>query len=277
MNNLSIEKKEQILTALIEGNSIRSTERMTNVHRDTIMRLLVRAGNECKEALDKYLIGFHCSKIQVDEIWTFCKKKEKQLIGLEKFNPNLGDQYVFVAIDADTKLIPAFVIGKRDITTALKLMTELKNKLNGNGRIQLTTDGLRAYIDTVEQIFGADIDYAQLIKVYGVDQRDETSYSPPKVKEVLSKVINGNPDSGFISTSYVERQNLTMRMQMRRFTRLTNGFSKKIENLKAALALHFAHYNFIRVHRTLKVTPSMEAGITDHVWGWKELLANELN
>jgi IS1 family transposase len=277
MNNLSIEKKEQILTMLIEGCSIRSAERMTNVHRDTIMRLLVRTGNECKTALDKYLTGFHCSKVQVDEIWTFCKKKEKQLIGLEKFNPNLGDQYVFVAIDADTKLIPAFVVGKRDITTALKLMTELKNKLNGNGRIQLTTDGLRAYIDTVEQVFGSDVDYAQLIKVYGIDQRDETSYSPPKVKEVLSKVINGNPDPNFVSTSYVERQNLTMRMAMRRFTRLTNAFSKKIENLKATLALHFAHYNFMRVHRTLKVTPAMEAGITNHIWGWKDLLPIELN
>ena len=231
MNNLSIDKKEHILKLLIEGNSIRSIERITRVHRDTIMRLLVRSGYECKSVMDKYLNGFHCDKIQVDEIWTFCKKKEKKLKGSEKINPNLGDQYVFVALDADTKLVPVFVVGKRNAETALKLMIKLKAKLNGNSRIQLTTDGLWAYIESVEEVFGANIDFAQLIKIYGSDQMDEARYSPPKVREVISKIINGKPDPQFISTSYVERQNLMMRVQIRRFTRLTNAFSKKIENL----------------------------------------------
>ncbi|MDO8137409.1 MAG: IS1 family transposase, partial [Candidatus Brocadiales bacterium] len=175
-------------------------------------------------------------------------------------------------LDADTKLVPAFAVGKRDSCTAFEFMKELQKRLQGNGRIQLTTDNFRAYLWAVKNTFGTDIDYAQLSKIYGAINPGPGRYSPPKVSGTLSTVVNGNPDPRFISTSYIERQNLTMRMQMRRFTRLTNAFSKKLENLKAALALHFTHYNFMRVHRTLGMTPAMKAGITNHVWTWQELL-----
>jgi len=273
MSVTSIEKQIQILKALVEGNSIRSTERMTETHRDTIMRLLVRTGQKCQRTMDDLLKGFHCERVQVDEIWTYVKKKEKKLSDKEKLQGILGDQYVFVALDADTKLIPVFAVGKRNSETTLNFIIELYHRLQGNGRIQLTSDGYKPYIEAVEEIFGNEIDFAQLIKVYGSVPEQEKRYSPPRITEVLSKIINGNPDKSFICTSHVERQNLTMRMAMRRFTRLTNAFSKKLENLKVALSLHFAHYNFLRVHQTLRVTPAMEAGITDHVWEWKELLS----
>lgn len=178
----------------------------------------------------------------------------------------MGDQYVFVALDAETKLIPSYLVGKRDGETALRFMMGLQERLQGNGRIQLTSDGLRAYIDAVEQTFGSEIDYAQLVKLYSAENPGPGRYSPPRVSEVISTVINGNPDPGLISTSYVERQNLTMRMAIRRFTRLTNAFSKKLANLKAALALHFAYYNFVRIHRPLRVTPAMAAGVTGRLW-----------
>jgi IS1 family transposase len=201
------------------------------------------------------------------------RKKERRLSPLERLNPEVGDQYVFVALDAETKLIPTFLVGKRDGHTALQFMTDLHQRLTGTGRIQLTTDGFYAYLDAIEQTFGADADYAQLVKIYAAIDAGPGRYSPPRVAETVSTVIQGNPDPGHVSTSYVERQNLTMRMAMRRFTRLTNAFSKKLANLRAALALHFAHYNFMRVHRTLRVTPAVEASITNHVWDWEELLA----
>ena len=274
MNVTSKEKQIQILKLLVEGNSIRSIERITDVHRDTIIRLLVRTGDKCQEIMDKYLRDFHCNQIQVDEIWTFVRKKQKRLRGIERYDLNLGDQYVFVALDAETKLVPCFTVGKRDAGTTIKFLFALKERLNGNGRIQLTSDGYKPYTEAVEMVFGADIDFAQLIKVFGLDHTEKGRYSPPQVTEVLSKIINGNPNPKNICTSFVERQNLTMRMQMRRFTCLTNGFSKKIENLKAALALHFTWYNFIRIHQTLRVTPAMEAGIMNHVWNWEELVFN---
>ena len=273
MNVTPMEKQIQILNTLIEGCSIRSTERITGVHRDTIIRLLVRVGNKCQNVLGSLVRNFHCERMQVDEIWCYVKKKEKHLTREEKNLGIYGDQYVFVGIDADTKLVPAFEVGKRNGATAFLFLQKLEEKLRGNGRIQLTSDGFRAYIDAVEQAFGADIDFAQLIKLYESVPEGEIRYSPSKVTEVISKIINGMPDPKHICTSFVERQNLTMRMAMRRFTRLTNAFSKKLENLKAAVALHFAHYNFIRVHRTLRVTPAMEAKITDHIWSFEELLA----
>jgi IS1 family transposase len=271
MNVTPKEKQLQVLSALVEGNSIRSIERMFDVHRDTITRLLVRVGNNCQKIMDEQLQGFHCRQIQVDEIWTFVKKKEKRLTQKERLNSDLGDQFVFVALDADTKLVPCFAIGKRTKETTLSFLMNLQDKLKSNGRIQLTTDGFKPYIEAVERTFGPDVDYAQLIKVFGTEYAGFGRYSPPKVTEVLSTVINGKPDPKHISTSYVERQNLTMRMQIRRFTRLTNGFSKKIENLRAALALHFVHYNFMRIHKTLRITPAMEAKITDHIWKWAEI------
>jgi IS1 family transposase len=272
MNVLSQQRQIQILNALVEGVSIRSTERMTHIHRDTILRLLVSVGDHCQRFLDERLRGFHCQHLQLDEIWTFVRKKERRLSELERLNPDIGDQYVFVAIDAETKLIPTFLVGKRDGYTALQFMTTLYERLAANGRIQLTTDGFGPYIEAIEQSFGADVDYAQLVKIYAAIDAGPGRYSPPRVAETVSTVIQGAPDPEHISTSYVERQNLTMRMAMRRFTRLTNAFSKKLANLKAALAVHFAHYNFMRVHRTLRVTPAMEANITDHVWPWEELL-----
>jgi len=218
------------------------------------------------------MLGFHCRLIQADEIWTFCKKKEQRLDEDEQYNPELGDQYVFVALDPETKLIPTFLVGKRDTATAHRFTHALRACLNGNGRIQLTTDGLRAYLTAVEEAFGNDVDYAQLVKMYGSEPAGDGRYAPPRVTETVSTPITGNPDPAHICTSHVERQNLTIRMMCRRFTRLTNAFSKKLANLKAALALHFAYYNFCRIHQTLRVTPAMAAGITDRLWGLKELL-----
>jgi IS1 family transposase len=272
MNTLKPEKKLVVLSALVEGNSIRSTERMTGVHRDTIMRLLVEVGERCQAILDERMQGFHCRFIQADEIWTFCRKKEQRLSEDEEANPELGDQYVFVALDPESKLIPTFLVGKRDTATAHRFAHALRACLNRNGRIQLTTDGLRAYLTAVEEAFGADVDYAQLVKMYGSEPAGDGRYAPPRVTETVSTPITGNPDPARICTSHVERQNLTIRMMCRRFTRLTNAFSKKLANLKAALALHFAYYNFCRIHQTLRVTPAMAAGVTDRVWGLREFL-----
>lgn len=272
MNVLQKEKKLAVIAALVEGNSIRSTERMTGVHRDTIMRLLVSVGQKCAAIMESRLRGFHSKAIEVDEIWTFVGKKQRRLTPMEKIDPELGDQYVFYGVDADSKLIPMFTVGKRDTQTATQFMLALQNRLQGNGRIQLTTDGFTPYLEAVETAFGGEVDFAQLVKSYEADNPGPGRYSPPRVKEVVSTVINGTPNPNRISTSYVERANLTMRMAIRRFTRLTNAFSKKLENLKAAVALHFAYYNFVRVHGSLRVTPAMAAGITDRVWNLEELI-----
>jgi len=272
MNVTPKEKQIHILAALVEGNSIRSTERMTGVHRDTIMRLLVRIGKKCEAVSDKHIKDFHCHRLEADEIWTFVHKKEQRLRGRERLNPEIGDQFVYVALEPETKLVPTYLIGKRNVQTTFQFIKNLKKKLNGNGRIQLTTDGFGAYINAIELVFGADIDYAQLIKVFASSIVGPGRYAPPHVAEIISNIIIGNPLVEHVCTSYVERQNLSMRMEMRRFTRLTNAFSKKLENLKAAVSLHFWHYNFKRIHRTLKCTPAMEAGIADHVWEWDELV-----
>lgn len=273
MNVLKKEKQLAVIGALVEGNSIRSVERMTGVHRDTIMRLLVRVGEGCLALLDQTMRNLHCRKIQVDEIWTYVGKKQARLTYEERFRTDVGDEYAFVAIDAETKLIPHFDVGKRNMVTAYRFMDGLRVKLNGNGRFQLTTDGFVPYIGAVEMAWGADApDFAQLVKMYGAVPPGPARYAPPKIVEAVPTVVHGNPDPAFVSTSYVERQNLTIRMACRRFTRLTNAFSKKLENLKAALALHFAYYNFVRIHRSLRVTPAMAAGVTDRVWGLEELL-----
>jgi IS1 family transposase len=272
MNTLKLEKKLSVISSLIEGNSVRSTERMTGVHRDTICRLLVEVGQHCAQVLDMNLQGLTCKQVQCDEIWCFVGKKARHV--REGDSPDMGDQWVFVAMDAETKLVPAHIVGKRTAFTTLQLVSDLAARLRN--RPQITTDGFRFYIGAIEESFGSEVDFAQLIKLYGdYGQHDAgpARYSPPPIMETITRIIQGTPDEGHISTSYVERQNLTMRMQMRRFTRLTNAFSKKLENLKAACALHFAHYNFCRVHQTLRVTPAMAAGIANQIWPIERLLS----
>ena len=269
MNTLTLEKKLAIISMMVEGNSIRSVERMTRVHRDTIMRLVVRVGMACERLLDAQMRGLHCKQVQADEIWTYVGKKEKRIRYDD--NPELvGDQYVFVAMDSDTKLVPCFRVGKRNAANAWYFVRDLEGRLAN--RVQLTTDGFRPYKDAVEDAFGANVDYAMLVKVYADSGKADTRYSPGEIVDVRSIPIIGNPYPNLISTTHIERQNLNMRMQLRRFTRLTNAFSKKLGNLKAALALHFAHYNFCRIHSTLRVTPAMAAGVTERVWELRELV-----
>ena len=269
MYTLTREKKVSVLAAMIEGNSVRSVERMTGVHRDTIMRLVLRVGFECERLLDQRMRGLNCRQIQADEIWTYVGKKEKR-VRYDEDPTQVGDQYVFVAMDSETKLVPCFRVGKRNAENTWYFVRDLEARLAG--RIQLTTDGFRPYRDAVEDAFGANVDYAMLVKVYADSGQADTRYSPGEIVDVRTIPITGNPKPHLISTSHIERQNLTMRMQLRRFTRLTNAFSKKLVNLKAALALHFAHYNFCRVHSSLRVTPAMAAGVTERIWELGELV-----
>ena len=244
---------------------------MTGVHRDTICRLLVETGENCAALLDSHMRDIRIKYAQVDEIWCYVGKKDKHV---RVDDPDeFGNQWVFVAMDEETKLVPSYMVGKRTRETTYAFLLDLQKRL-ADARFQLTTDGFAFYQRGVEDVFAGQCDFAQLIKLFGdIGQHDtEARYSPPRIMEVISKIRDGRPDEAHICTSHVERQNLTMRMCMRRFTRLTNGFSKKLENLKAAVALHFAHYNFCRVHSSLRVTPALEAGITDHVWGLRELL-----
>src|SRR3954447_5015760 len=269
MNRVPLDRRVQIINCLVEGNSIRSTERMTGTHRDTICRLLVEVGDGGAVLIDDQMHHLACRRIQVDEIWAYVGKKQAHLKE-DDDRSRLGDQWTFVAIDPDTKLVPSYRVGKRDGENATKFMTDLSERLAN--RVQISSDALAAYADAVERAFGADVDYGQELKFYDAEPVGPGRYSPPKVASRQRTVIAGNPDQDYISTSLVERQNLTMRMSMRRFTRLTNAFSKKVENLRAAVSLHFAHYNLVRVHRTLRVTPAMEAGVSDRLWTLDELV-----
>ena len=268
---LQMEKATAILKLLVEGMSLRSIERVTGVHRDTIMRLLILAGERCAVLLDSRMRNVRASRIQADEIWCYVAKKDKHV---RVDDPDeYGNQWVFIAMDPQTKLVPSFVIGKRTKETTYAFLLDLKERLV-DARFQLTTDGFHFYERGVEDVFGGTVDFAQLVKLFGdVGQHGNERYSPSPITEVISKIRDGRPDPEHICTSHVERQNLTMRMQIRRFTRLTNAFSKKLANLKAACALHFAFYNFCRVHASLRVTPAMQAGIANHVWSLGELLA----
>ena len=243
---------------------------MTGVHRDTIIRLMVQVGETCGEVLDAMMRGLSCKRIEVDEVWCYVVKKQRHVKPTD--DPDrMGDFWTFVAIDADTKLVPTYRVGKRDGVTAYHFITDLASRLEN--RVQLSSDGLRAYVDAVERGFGADVDYAQIVKAYEAEPLGPGRYSPPKVTALDKTIIQGRPDWDKISTAYVERQNLTMRMSMRRFTRLTNAFSKKIENLEAAVALHFAHYNLVRPHRTLNgLTPAEAAGLQRRRWSVTELV-----
>jgi IS1 family transposase len=262
MNVLPIEKQTQIISALVEGNSIRATARMVGVEHKTVMRVLLRVGENCADLLDSKMQSLPCKIVQMDEIWTFVGKKEKRVNGTD--NPELvGDQYVFVAMDSETKLIPCFRVGKRNAENTWYFVQDLQERLAG--RVQLTSDGFKPYLNAVDDAFGIDVDYAMLIKTYA-EGETQKRYSPGEFVSAFPIPVTGNPKASLISTSHIERQNLTMRMQQRRFTRLTNAFSKKLSHLKAACALHFAHYNFCRIHQTLRVTPAMASGIADSVW-----------
>ncbi len=273
MNTLAADKKLAIINNLVEGSSIRSIERITGVHRDTIMRLGASVGAGCAKFLERKVQNVAASKVQCDEIWTYVFKKQAR-ISVDENAVGIGDQYVFIALDSDTKLVISHYVGKRDATSAYYFMRDLESRLAN--RVQLTTDGFPAYRTAVEDTFGSNVDYAQLVKIYGQPKASTANarswYEPVKVIGAIPARVTGHPSAMNISTSHIERQNLTMRMQMRRFTRLTNAYSKKLENLKGAIALHFAQYNFVRVHQTLRVTPAMAASLTDHVWTLPELL-----
>lgn len=274
MNRLSVQERSQIIGLLVEGNSLRSTTRITGVSINTVSKLLVDVGNSCAQFHDENVRGLTVKRMQCDEIWCFVGAKAKNVTP-ERKAEGWGDVWTWTAIDADTKLCIGYLVGGRDAGWAGDFMEDCASRIKG--RLQITTDGHKAYLEAVEGAFGMDVDYAQLQKIYGAPTDAEVRrYSPAKCIGTDMKVVSGNPNPDHVSTSFVERQNLTMRMCMRRFTRLTNGFSKKIENHEAMVALHFMHYNFARVHKTLRVTPAMEAGLSDHVWSLEEivLLAN---
>lgn len=271
MNKLTTEERKAVVACLVEGNSLRATVRMTGVHRTTIQKLLVELGAACSAYQDKVMRNLNCKLIQCDEIWSFVGSKEKNTTP-EKKKQGCGDAWTWVALDPQSKLVPCWMVGTRDAGTAYHFIHDLAERLAH--RVQLTTDGHKAYLGAVEDAFGCQIDYAMLIKIYGNEQQHgEVRYSPAQCMGARKAAITGQPDTRHISTSHVERQNLTMRMQMRRFTRLTNGYSKKLENHEAAIALHYMHYNFCRIHHTLRVTPAMEAGVADHIWTLEEVIA----
>jgi len=270
MNKLNRHKQSQIIAALVEGSSLRSTARICDVAFNTVLNLLPQIGNAVADYQDRTLRNLRCKRIQCDECWSFCYAKEKNVPAEKKGQFGFGDAWTWVAIDAETKLVPSFMVGNRDLQSARIFINDLAGRLSN--RIQLTTDGLRVYLSAVEDSFGSEIDYAMLSKLYASSQ-EEVRYSPAECVGVERKVIMGRPDAAHVSTSYVERQNPSMRMGMRRFTRLTNGFSKKVENHAYSVALYFMHYNFAKVHGTLRVTPAMEAGVSDHVWTVDEIAA----
>lgn len=270
MNRLSTEKRAQILACLVEGMGINATSRINGVSKNTVLKLLVDAGKVCSEYQDKAFRNLPCKKLQCDEIWSFCFAKQKNVPDDLKGQFGYGDVWTFTVIDAETKLVPCWLIGDRNYYSASIFLKDLASRLKN--RIQLTTDGHRMYIEAVDSAFGINVDFAQLVKIYGKSPEGEKRYSPSNFIEAIPKAVYGNPDPENISTSYVERQNLTMRMSMRRFTRLTNAHSKKIENHICAISLHFMYYNFCRIHQSLRVTPAMEAGITDHVWDIKDIV-----
>lgn len=272
-NVLPRNKQITIISAIVEGVSIRSIERMTDVHRDTIMRLMVKVGQACEVLHDKIMCELPCEAIEIDEIWGFVAKKQRNVDPTVDDPSQVGDAWTFVAIDADTKLIPAFRTGKRDVENTRLFIQDLASRLTN--RVQISSDAFALYARQIDAAFDCDVDYATVVKAYENDPvgtGNNGKYSPGRVTSIEKNAIIGAPDLETASTSYVERSNLTIRMSNRRMTRLTNAFSKKLENHKAAMALHFANYNLCRVHRTLRVTPAMAAGVTDHVWTVAELV-----
>jgi IS1 family transposase len=270
MNRLDIEQQIRVVSALVEGNSIRSTSRMTGVARNTITSLLLDLSESCAAFHNRYVRNLRVRRLQCGEIWNFVGVKAKNA-SPEKKAEGWGDTWTWTALDADTKLCVSYLVGGRDAGWAKEFMEDCASRISS--RVQITTDGHRAYLDAVEGAFGIDCDYAQLQKIYGAPSEDHRRYSPATCIGCEMKTVSGNPNPKHVSASFVERQNLSMRMSIRRFTRLTNAFSKKVENHAAAVALWFMYYNFCRVHQTLRVTPAMEAGISNHVWSIEGLVA----
>jgi IS1 family transposase len=270
MNRLTRDERAKVLQMMAEGVSLRAISRMTGISRNTGLKLLADAGMAFAAYQDRVLVNLPCKRIQVDEIWAFCYAKEKNVPTAKTAPEQAGDLWTWTAIDADTKLVPSWLIGGRDSEYAMAFMNDLAKRLSG--RVQLTSDGHRAYLEAVEGAFGSDIDYAMLVKVYGASPEGQKRYSPAECIGAVKHRVEGNPDPKYVSTSYAERQNLNMRMGMRRFTRLTNAFSKKAENHAHAVAIYFMHYNFVRIHQTLKISPAMAAGVTDKLWEMSDMV-----
>jgi IS1 family transposase len=271
INKLPLTKRTQILAMLCEGSSMRSISRVADVSINTVSKLLVEAGEACLILHDETVRNVKANRIQCDEIWSFCHAKQKNVAAAKAAPEGAGDVWTWTAIDAGTKLIVSYYIGDRSSESAMVLMDDLQARLAN--RVQLTTDGHKAYLEAVEGAFGGDVDYAQLVKLYGPTITAPGRYSPSECTGIKKIRREGNPDIAHVSTSYVERQNLTMRMSMRRFTRLTNAFSKKIDNHIHALALYFVFYNFTRIHKTLRMSPAMAAGVTDRLWSLEDVIA----
>lgn len=269
MNRLSLEKRTQITGLLCEGNSLRATSRLADVSFNTVLKFVVDIGTVCQKYHDEHVRQVQSKRVQCDEIWSFIYSKDKNIPKDKQGKYGVGSVWTWTAIDAESKLVISWLVGNRDASYARVFLEDVRSRLAN--RVQLTSDGLKAYLLAVEEVFGADIDFAQLIKLYGKPLDSDHKYSPAECTGIEKHPIVGNPKMKHISTSYVERQNLTMRMNMRRFTRLTNAFSKKVENHAHAVALHFMYYNFVRIHKTLRVTPAMEAGITSKLWTVEDL------
>ena len=267
---MPIEKRVQIIQLLVEGNSMRSIERIVGCSINTVTKLLCDVGEACAKYHDENVRGLQSKLVECDEIWSFCYAKQKNVRTAKAAPEGAGDVWTWTAIDADSKLIISYLLGGRDAEYALAFMDDLRSRIDT--RVQLTTDGHKAYLRAVEEAFGGDVDYAQLIKMYGnAPDGGKGKYSPAECTGIIKVPVAGQPVKKLVSTSYVERQNLTMRMHMRRFTRLTNGFGKKMENQLHAVSLHFMYYNFAKIHKTLRVTPAMQAGISNHVWSIEEI------
>jgi len=273
-NNLKREKQVAVVNALVEGCSIRSTERMTGVNRETIGTLLVRMGDGCAALLDDTMRDLPCTRLEIDELWAFVGKKQRHVSRKDDAG-KVGDTWTYVATDAETKLVPSFLVGKRDMETTQAFVDDVASRLKN--RVQISTDGLRLYVAAISNAFGDDVDYAQIVKSYEAEPIGPGRYSPPKDTGTEKTPVIGAPIAEHVSTSYAERNNLNIRMGVRRYTRLTNAFSKKLENHIAATALHFAHYNFVRQHKTLRTSPAMAAGVTKMLWSTSDLVAAALD
>jgi IS1 family transposase len=271
MNKLDTARRTQVVRCLIDGVSIRGTVRITGIAKNTIQKLLLKLGEACSKYMNDHLTDLKCERLQVDELWSFVGCKQKNVTAKKVERDGIcGDVWTWIAIDADTKLIPSFVLGQRDPLTARVFMEDLAGRLAN--RVQLTSDGLKVYLKAVKDAFGNEIDYAMLVKIYGNPTEGQKRYSPAECIGCEAKRIKGDPDPKHISTSYIERQNLTVRMHNRRFTRLTNAFSKKIDNHAASMAIHYMHYNFVRIHQSLRVTPAMAARVTERLWEIEDIV-----